>query len=68
LWQLPAGFSPRGRSVLTYHDNPDRWSEVHDDVVHLQTVAKGQEFVLNLDEYPELVDWVAKVIAGERLG
>lgn len=64
LWQLPAGFSPRGRSALTYHSNLNRWGEVTDNVVRLQTVAKGQEFVLDLDKYPEIVDWVAEVIAG----
>jgi len=65
VWQLPYSFLPKGRSPLTYHRGSDRWIEVNDDVVQLQTVAKGQEFVLDLDEYPDLIDWVAKVISGE---
>lgn len=64
-WSLPLGFFPRGRAALTYHDSPARWSQA-DNRAHLVTVARGQEFVLDLELYPELTDWLADVIAGGR--
>ncbi len=64
-WSLPGGFLPRGRPALTYHDSPSRWSR-HGDRARLLAVARGQEFVLDLDLYPELIDWLVKVIAGDH--
>ena len=58
LWRLPAWFYPEGRqSSLSYHGNPSRWTRKGDSVM-LQTVAKGQEFVLNCEHYPEAVKWL----------
>lgn len=63
LWRLPAWFLPSGReSSLTYHGNPSRWSPQGDSVL-LQTVAKGQEFVLDSEHYPESVEWLASLFA-----
>lgn len=62
-WLLPAAFRPRGRRALTYHDADERWTPARArDAVHLQVVARGQEFVLDLDEYPEVVPWLAKLL------
>jgi hypothetical protein len=61
-WSLPGGFLPKGRPPLSYHRSPDRWSK-RGDRVHLRCVAKGQEFVLNLDLYSELNDWLMKIIS-----
>lgn len=64
LWMLPKFFQPNGRTPLTYHKNPSRWIEASDDQVHLQSVGRGQEFVLNADEYPEAIAWAAALISG----
>jgi hypothetical protein len=60
-WSLPLGFLPRGRPPLSYHDSPARWSEAAGRA-NLAVVSRGQEFVLDLEYYPELTDWLAEVI------
>jgi hypothetical protein len=35
----------------------ERWSCIGDCVI-LQSVAIGQEFVLDTDEYPEAIGWI----------
>ena len=58
VWCLPTWFAPSpGRRALGYHDDSARWSVVGDQV-ELQTVARGQEFVLDAIEYPESLHWV----------
>lgn len=56
LWRLPSDFMPRSRPALTYHRSPSRWTET-EGACRLQTVAKGQEFVLDLNEYPGVRRW-----------
>jgi hypothetical protein len=62
LWSLPHAFLPSGRPALSYHDREQRWS-CDGDRVLLQSVARGQEFVLDLDEYPDVVGWVSEILA-----
>jgi hypothetical protein len=58
LWQLPPWFFPRqGRTPLTYHVDASRWTRGRDRCM-LQTVAVGQEFVFDTDEYPEAELWL----------
>ncbi len=58
LWRLPAWFHPAKRlSPLSYHGRPNRW-QLMDDSVQLQTVGRGQEFVLDTDHYPEALTWL----------
>lgn len=62
-WQLPAWFHPAGRkSSLSYHSKPERWTRLS-DAVQLQTVGRGQEFVLDCDDYPEAIEWLAELFA-----
>ena len=62
LWHLPGWFDPHnGRPALTYHHNLNRWHAA-DDYVHLDTAKRGQEFVLDCDEYPEAIDWLANLL------
>lgn len=58
FWQLPGWFHPQGRqSALSYHGRLSRWQRAGDQVI-LQTVGQGQEFVLDMDHYPEARDWL----------
>jgi len=62
-WHLPSWFYPsEGKSSLSYHSNRDRW-EPHGNEAHLQTVGRGQEFVLDSKDYPQAVHWVNDLIA-----
>ena len=57
-WHLPAWFYPTGnRMPLTYHRNARRWRR-QGERTELKTVSRGQEFILDCDEYPEAVGWV----------
>ena len=63
LWNLPAWFAPvDGRSPLGFHGRPARWC-VHGDRVDLQSVARGQEFVLDTSKYSECVGWVSDLLS-----
>lgn len=61
-WELPAWFHPGGnRKPLTYHADLQRWQR-HDDRTELKAVARGQEFVLNCDDYPEAFGWACDLL------
>jgi len=63
VWSLPAWFAPRpGRLPLSGHSKADRWS-IADGSVHLRSVGRGQEFVLDMDAYPEASTWARGIIA-----
>jgi hypothetical protein len=64
VWRLPRAFLPDGRPPLTYHAEPKRWQIDGDDVL-LRAAARGQEFVLNLEHYPDVLVWLAGVVAPE---
>ena len=61
-WRLPACLYPGDRAPLSYHRRADRWSK-DDNGVLLRSVARGQEFVLNGDCYPGIVDWLRAIFA-----
>jgi len=61
-WLLPAFFYPeKGRPALSYHHKRERWRQSARGC-HLQAVARGQEFVLDADAYPETGAWLEKVL------
>ncbi len=61
-WSMPAWFIPvDGRPALSYHGKQSRWVEDSNSVL-LQTVSKGQEFVLDCDYYPEATEWLATLL------
>jgi len=67
VWKLPQWMYPRsGKPALSYHGNLERWEE-HDDEVLLQTVSRGQEFVLDSIYYPEAIQWVNKLFSNHVL-
>jgi hypothetical protein len=47
--------------VLTYHGDEARWQQVKDGVM-LTAASRGQEFVLNCNDYPEAVCWLAELL------
>ena len=62
-WWLPRWFYPDGnKPPLTYHPDRKRWRR---DAYHayLQTVGRGQEFVLDLAHYPEAVEWLSDLVS-----
>lgn len=62
-WKLPAWFHPEGRqSTLSYHQKMSRWSK-HGEHCRLEAAARGQEFVLDCDHYPEARAWAGDLIA-----
>jgi hypothetical protein len=61
-WSLPSWWHPSGRrSALSYHANPCRWRRAGDGV-RLSSVGRGQEFVLDLRDYPEAIPWLASLL------
>lgn len=63
-WSLPGWFHPgEGRPPLTYHADPKRWCRWAQRT-ELQAVARGQEFVLDGDAYPEAIPWACERIRG----
>ncbi len=66
-WQLPSWFYPSsGRTPLTYNVNPANWAREADGS-KLVSASKGQEFVLNMDEYPEARTWLQRIFGGIRI-
>ncbi len=65
IWQLPRWFYPiADKSPLSYHSNMKRWSLVRRHAT-LHSVARGQEFVLDTDQYPEAIAWARDLIISE---
>jgi len=61
-WRLPLWMDPQGRnSVLSYHSDVTRWNR-DDTHVLLRSAARGQEFVLDLDDYPEGMQWLHELL------
>lgn len=60
LWRLPAWMAPGsdGQGRVSYHGDPKRWSRTPEGDVLLQTVAKGQEFVMDIGDDPQALAWV----------
>lgn len=61
-WLLPAWFYPDQRPPLTYHQKMERWN-LDGDRCLLQCAARGQEFVLDCDHYPESYGWIRNLIS-----
>ncbi len=63
-WRLPASFFPApGKPPLTYHGKLQRWSRLEaDDHCLLNSVGRGQEFVLDLDHYPDVGNWLESLL------
>ena len=61
-WRLPRWFYSDGnRMPLSHHSDPRRW-DYDDEYAYLRSVPIGQEFVLDLEHYPEALPWVSDLI------
>jgi hypothetical protein len=62
LWELPSLFYPNeGKKSLSYHGDKKRWTKKGKTVL-IQSVGRGQEFVLDCDYYPEAINWALNLI------
>ncbi|HJT54944.1 MAG TPA: hypothetical protein VJ761_00505 [Ktedonobacteraceae bacterium] len=62
-WRLPLWFYPAERkSTLSYHTNLSRWKSEQAYVL-LKTVGRGQEFILDCQDYPEAVTWLSGIFS-----
>lgn len=65
-WHLPAWFYPFHsgslRPPLTQRADPSRWA-LRDGHVTFDSGGRGQEFVLDVDRYPEAAAWVEEILA-----
>ena len=60
-WRLPRCFYPdKGKTPLSSHGNCN-WS-CDDTYSYVQRAGPGQEFVLDLDQYPDVTDWLVQSI------
>jgi len=59
-WRLPRWFDPAGRSPLSYHGKPMRWTTCATST-RLRSAYPGQEFVLDCGEYPEARAWLRSI-------
>lgn len=61
-WELPQWFYPRnGNCPLTYHSNLTRWKRTKIGT-RLNSVARGQEFILDTKDFPEAVKWLKQLL------
>jgi len=69
-WRLPGwcGPVPGERSELTYHGDPARWAHQDDGSVWLTSVAKGQEFVMDLPPVAGAEAWLRTITHGALRG
>ncbi len=62
IWELPEWFHPEGKTTgLSYNESHDRWLRKNKTVT-LDSAKRGQEFVLDCDEYPESIEWAATIL------
>ena len=62
-WRLPLAFYPSaGKPPLSYHRRPEAWRRGR-SYCTLQSVSRGQEFVLDTAQYPKVTDWLFALLA-----
>lgn len=63
VWRMPSFFYPTdGKLPLSYHGNENRWKILNNEWVTLKSVGRGQEFVMDLNHYPESIGWVNELL------
>ncbi|MEZ4710813.1 MAG: hypothetical protein R3A44_26685 [Caldilineaceae bacterium] len=65
VWRLPGWFYPPApEQALSYHGRMARWQQ-RGEHVFLQTVGRGQEFVLDCAQYAQCRAWLAALLAND---
>lgn len=61
-WRLPMCFYPdNGKPPLSYHGNAERWRRDNNHC-YLNSVSRGQEFVLDAESYPGVDSWLTNLL------
>ena len=61
-WRLPSWFYPEGgKTPLSYHPDMSRWKR-EGNYSFLRSVGRGQEFVLDMEQYPEGLQWALDLV------
>ena len=67
-WRMPRWFRPRNNCFpITYHTNPKRFTPAGNYTL-VESVSRGQEFVLDSCDYPEAVQWARHLITSSPRG
>lgn len=68
LWKTPGWLKPPSEdNQLSYHTDSSRWStDIYGNNI-LQTVAKGQEFVIDLKNEKEFNEWLLDIVPKPQL-
>ena len=62
-WRLPRCFYPdEGKCPLTHFPDPNKNWDRDDKYAYAHRRGPGQEFVLDLDQYPDVTDWLVQSI------
>lgn len=69
FWRVPRWMYPdEGKPPLSSHEKLSRWQlpTDNDGFCYLESVARGQEFVLDTEHYPDAVEWAINILLGEQ--
>lgn len=62
VWKLPICFYPSdNKPPLSYHTKKERWIIKSNEWVTLNSVGRGQEFVLDTEYYPNIDKWLIEL-------
>lgn len=62
IWNLPTFFYPHfDKKPMSYHEDISRW-KIENNRCILNTVSRGQEFVIDCNYYPELTNWLLTIL------
>lgn len=66
-WRLPGWFFPdNNKKALSYHGDLNRWKK-DGKYSFLRSVGRGQEFIIDCDQYPESYEWSKKLILSNMI-
>lgn len=58
VWRVPSWMAPAAGSTMSYHGDEKRWEAIDDNAARLRSVAKGQEFVMDVGQRGEAMEWI----------
>lgn len=64
VWNLPSWFHYEGGTAFSYHDQKERWARTETGC-RLQSVARGQEFVLRAGDLDAAQEWLRHLFADQ---